>query len=73
MDLNANFRKHVESQEGYAKTHTEKFQLKTTEEICNGYEFANPIDLHSTQLCPLEEKNIEIIGVKEMYDKFLKG
>lgn len=43
-----------------------------SEEILEEHEYANPFDLISTQLCPLKEKNIELIGVKEMYDKYLK-
>lgn len=42
------------------------------EEMLEEYEYVNPCDLISTQLCPLEEKNIELIGVKELYDKYLK-
>lgn len=43
-----------------------------SEECFEEYEHANPFDLVSTQLCPLEEKNIELIGVKEMCNKYLK-
>lgn len=43
-----------------------------SEEMLEEYKYANPFDLVSTQLCPLEEKNIELIGIKEMYDKYLK-
>lgn len=43
-----------------------------SEEMLEEYEHANPFDLVSTQHCPLEEKNIELIGVKEMYNKYLK-
>lgn len=42
------------------------------EEMLEEYKCANPSDLVSTQLCPLEEKNIELIGAKELYDKYLK-
>lgn len=43
-----------------------------SEEMLEEYKCANPFDLVSTQSCPLEEKNIELVGVKEMYDKYLK-
>ena len=43
-----------------------------SEEMFEEYKCANPFDLVSTQSCPLEEKNIELVGVKEMYDKYLK-
>lgn len=43
-----------------------------SEEMLEEYENTNPFDLVSTQPCPLEEKNIELIGIKEMYDKYLK-
>ena len=42
------------------------------EEMLEKYKCANPFDLVSTQPCPLEEINIELIGIKEMYDKYLR-
>lgn len=43
-----------------------------SKEMLEEYKCANPFDLVSTQPCPLEEKNIELISIKEMYDKYLK-
>ena len=42
------------------------------EEMLEKYKCANPFDLVSTQPCPLEEIDIELIGLKEMYDKYLR-
>lgn len=42
------------------------------EEMLEEYKCANPFDLVSIQLCPLEEKNVKLIGIKEMYDKYLR-